>query len=110
MYRYKKGAFGPFFIGSFEILAVIRRRELVNELKNKLNIHQHELEQQFFKVGEGCLSLISNAGLETKDFTSGTIPKFFNDIEQKGFNFTFLSRSETIEKAIENHKYYKILR
>jgi len=77
------------------------------ELKNKLNIHQHELEQQFFKVGEGCLILISNAGLETKDFTSGTIPKFFNDIEQKGFNFTFLTRSETIEKAIENHKYYK---
>jgi hypothetical protein len=37
LYRYKKGAFGPFFIGGFEILAVIRCRELVNELKNKLN-------------------------------------------------------------------------
>lgn len=35
-----------------------------------------------------------------------TIPKFFLDLSAKSVNIDFLKRSETIEKAIENHQYY----
>ena len=75
-------------------------------LKNKLNTHQQVLKKEFSEIGEKCLSVITNAGLETKDFTRGTVPKFFMDVAQKDFNFDFIKRSETLEKAIENHQYY----
>lgn len=75
-------------------------------LKKKLIINQKLLEESFQKVGEECLQLIANNNLEKKDFLRGTIPNFFGDIHQKSFNFNFISRSETIEKALENHQYY----
>jgi ATP-dependent exoDNAse (exonuclease V) beta subunit len=75
-------------------------------LKNKLNTRQEELKQKAVAVGENVLSVISKAGLETKDFNRGSVPKFFIDVVQKKFNFDFIKRSETIEKAIQNHQYY----
>ncbi|MGY0426840.1 MAG: UvrD-helicase domain-containing protein, partial [Polaribacter sp.] len=44
--------------------------------------------------------------LEPKDFMRSSIPKFFADISEKIEQFDFIKRSETIEKAIENHRYY----
>ena len=75
-------------------------------LKAKLSKHQKELKFSFEKVGEDCLQLIANANLEAKDFTRGTVPKFFNDVALKNFNFDFIKRSETIQKAIDNNQYY----
>ena len=75
-------------------------------LKSKLFVHQKELNIAFKKVGEDCLGLIASHDLEHKDFMRATIPKFFADINLKGFNFTYLTRSETIKKAIDNHQYY----
>jgi len=75
-------------------------------LKKKLNKQQIALKKQVSQTGESLLSLLSNAGLETKDFTRGTVPKFFADIAQKEFNFEFIKRSEVIEKAIDNNQYY----
>ena len=75
-------------------------------LKSKLLAHQKELKVAFKKVGEDCLGLIASHDLEHKDFMRATIPKFFADINLKGFNFTYLTRSETIKKAIDNHQYY----
>mgnify|MGYP001127195175 FL=1 len=75
-------------------------------LKKKLNKQQIALKKQVSQTGESLLSLLSNAGLETKDFTRGTVPKFFADIAQKEFNFEFIKRSEVIEKAIDNDQYY----
>ena len=88
-------------------------RELANKqlddftnLKTKLFINQKELKKSFQKNGKDCLDLIASKDLEPKDFMRGTIPKFFTDIHQKDFNFSFTTRSATIEKAIENHQYY----
>ena len=75
-------------------------------LKSKLLAHQKELKVAFKKVGEDCLGLIASHDLEHKDFMRATIPKFFTDINLKGFNFTYLTRSETVKKAIDNHQYY----
>ncbi len=75
-------------------------------LKSKLFLHQKELKNAFKKVGEDCLGLIASHDLEHTDFMRATIPKFFADINQKGFNFTYLTRSETVQKAIDNHQYY----
>lgn len=75
-------------------------------LKKKLLQHQKELEKRFAELGESCLQLISDANLEAKDFTRSTVPKFFNDVAVKGFNFDFVKRSETIQKAIDNNEYY----
>ncbi|MDA9277404.1 UvrD-helicase domain-containing protein [Polaribacter sp.] len=75
-------------------------------LKKKLNKQQIELKKQVSQVGERLLSVLSNVGLETKDFTRGTVPKFFADVSQKEFNFEFIKRSEAIEKAIDNNQYY----
>ena len=75
-------------------------------LKKKLNKQQIALKKQVSQTGESLLSLLSNAGLETKDFTRGTVPKFFADVAQKEFNFEFIKRSEVIEKAIDNNQYY----
>ncbi len=75
-------------------------------LKKKLNKQQVALKKQVSEAGERLLSVLSNAGLETKDFTRGTVPKFFADVAQKEFNFEFIKRSEVIEKAIDNDQYY----
>lgn len=75
-------------------------------LKSKLFTHQKELKVEFKKVGEDCLGLIASHDLEHKDFFKSTIPKFFNDISLQAFDIKFLSRSETIQKAIDNHQYY----
>ncbi len=75
-------------------------------LKKRLSKHQQELKTSFEKIGEDCLQLIENANLEAKDFTRGTVPKFFNDVAIKNFTFDFIKRSETIQKAIDNNHYY----
>ncbi|MFK8059820.1 MAG: UvrD-helicase domain-containing protein [Polaribacter sp.] len=75
-------------------------------LKTKLYQHQKELKTEFKKVGEDCLGLIASHDLEHKDFMRATIPKFFADINLKGFNFTYSTRSETIQKAIANNQFY----
>ena len=83
-----------------------RKLEDFTDLKSKLYAHQQELKTTFSKIGEACLELIHTKGLEQKDFMRGTIPKFFADIKEKSVNFNFLTRSETIAKAIDNHQYY----
>ncbi len=75
-------------------------------LKTKLYAHQKELKESIKNVGENCLDLIENHGLVHKNFMRATIPKFFSDLSIKSVNIDFLKRSETIEKAIENHQYY----
>ncbi len=75
-------------------------------LKSKLFLHQKELKIEFKKIGKDCLGLIASHDLEHKDFIRATIPKFFSDIDSKAFNFSYLSRSETVQKAIENNQYY----
>jgi ATP-dependent exoDNAse (exonuclease V) beta subunit len=88
-------------------------RELANKqlddftnLKAKLFLHQKELKEVLINIGEDCLELIENHGLEHKDFMRATIPKFFSDLSVKSVNIDFLKRSETIEKAIDNNQYY----
>ena len=83
-----------------------KQLEDFTNLKSKLISHQREIKKSFQKVGSDCLGLIANNGLESKNFIRGTIPKFFTDINQKSFDFSFVTRSETIEKAINNHQYY----
>lgn len=75
-------------------------------LKQQLFQHQQQLKIEFQKVGDVFLELLQENQLQFTDFNRSTIPKFFNDIKNKGFDFTFLTRSETINKAIENHQYY----
>ena len=75
-------------------------------LKTKLYTHQKELKESIKSIGEDCLELIENHGLEHKDFMRATIPKFFSDLSVKSVHIDFLKRSETIAKAIENHQYY----
>ncbi|RCS27781.1 DNA helicase UvrD [Polaribacter sp. WD7] len=75
-------------------------------LKTKLLANQKQLQTSFQNVGSNCLELFTKNSLEPKDFMRGSIPKFFADIAQKGFNFNFTTRSETITKAIQNHQYY----
>ena len=83
-----------------------RKLEEFTDLKSKLFTHQKELKESFSKVGEVCSQLIADKGLVQKDFMRGTIPKFFNDIKEKSVNFSFLTRAETIQKAIDNNQYY----
>ena len=92
-------------IKHFRVLADKQLEDFTN-LKTKLYAHQKELKNAFKKVGEDCLGLIASHDLEHKDFMRATIPKFFTDINEKAFNFTYLSRSETVQKAIDNHQYY----
>tara|TARA_B110000046_G_scaffold18788_1_gene17924 strand:+ start:18108 stop:21236 length:3129 start_codon:yes stop_codon:yes gene_type:complete len=92
-------------IKHFRVLADKQLKDFTN-LKTKLDAHQKELKNAFKKVGEDCLGLIASHDLEHKDFMRATIPKFFADINEKAFNFTYLSRSETVQKAIDNHQYY----
>ncbi|WP_165734302.1 UvrD-helicase domain-containing protein [Polaribacter sp. 20A6] len=75
-------------------------------LKSKLYNQQKELKDSIKKVGEECLQLIENNGLEHKSFMRGTIPKFFADLSIKSVDIDFIKRSETINKAIENNQYY----
>jgi len=75
-------------------------------LKNKLDKQQKALKKQVSEVGEHLLSVFEKKGIAAKDFTRGTVPKFFTDVAQKQFNFDFIKRSEVIEKAIDNHQYY----
>lgn len=89
----------------FRALANKNLEDFTN-LKSKLFLHQKELKIQFKKVGEDGLGLIAVHDLEHKDFMRATIPKFFADINAKGFDFTYLTRSETVQKAIDNHQYY----
>ena len=92
-------------IKHFKELSTKNLEDFTN-LKSKIFTHQKELKTEFKKVGEDFLNLIGSNDLESKDFMRGTIPKFFSDINSKAFNFTFLTRSETIQKAIDNHQYY----
>ena len=80
--------------------------EHFTNLKSKLNKQQKQLTATLSKVGEECLVLFEKHGLSQKDFSRGTIPKFFNDVKEKSTDFKFISRAETIQKAIENHQYY----
>jgi ATP-dependent exoDNAse (exonuclease V) beta subunit len=92
-------------IQHFRELSKRNLEDFIN-LKSKLFRHQKELKKAFSSVGEEFLQLIASHNLVQKDFNRGTIPKFFADVKEKSVNFSFLSRSETIEKAIENHQYY----
>ncbi|PQJ80448.1 UvrD-helicase domain-containing protein [Polaribacter porphyrae] len=75
-------------------------------LKSKLIKNQQHLKEAIKLTGTSFLSLLNDNNLEFSDFNRSTIPKFFVDVQNKGVDFSFISRSETIEKAIENHQYY----
>ena len=92
-------------IKHFRALADKKLEDFTN-LKTKLYSHQKELKEAIKNVGEAFLDLIENHGIAHKDFMRATIPKFFLDLSAKSVNIDFLKRSETIEKAIENHQYY----
>ena len=92
-------------IKHFRALANKKLEDFTN-LKTKLYSHQKELKEAIKNVGEAFLDLIENHGIAHKDFMRATIPKFFLDLSAKSVNIDFLKRSETIEKAIENHQYY----
>ncbi|SDS37759.1 ATP-dependent exoDNAse (exonuclease V) beta subunit (contains helicase and exonuclease domains) [Polaribacter sp. KT25b] len=92
-------------IKHFRALSV-KNLEDFTSLKSKLFTHQKELKEAIKKVGEDCLELIENNDLVHKDFMRATIPKFFTDLSVKSVNIDFLKRSETIERAIDNHQYY----
>ena len=77
-----------------------------NYIKTNYNNKKLIAEKIFQKVGGDCLEILAKNGLERKDFTRGTLPDFFTDISNKGFDFNFTTRCATIEKAIENHQYY----
>ncbi|MDD7915091.1 UvrD-helicase domain-containing protein [Polaribacter ponticola] len=89
----------------FRLLSNKKLEDFTN-LKSKLFLHQKELKETFRRIGGDCLELIESKGLEHKDFMRSTIPKFFKDINDKSFNFNYLTRSLTIEKAIDNQQYY----
>jgi ATP-dependent exoDNAse (exonuclease V) beta subunit len=92
-------------IKHFRALANKKLEDFTN-LKTKLYSHQKELKEAIKNVGAAFLDLIENHGIAHKDFMRATIPKFFLDLSAKSVNIDFLKRSETIEKAIENHQYY----
>ncbi|KGL59387.1 exodeoxyribonuclease V subunit beta [Polaribacter sp. Hel1_33_49] len=92
-------------IKHFRALANKKLEDFTN-LKTKLYSHQKELKEAIKNFGEAFLDLIENHGIAHKDFMRATIPKFFLDLSAKSVNIDFLKRSETIEKAIENHQYY----
>ncbi|WP_405563012.1 UvrD-helicase domain-containing protein [Polaribacter sp. Asnod6-C07] len=83
-----------------------KKLEDFKNLKKKLFSHQKEVKVTLSKVGQDCLALLDENDLGQKDFLRGSIPKFFTDVSLKSVDFNFLSRGETIEKAIENHQYY----
>ncbi|NVJ89842.1 MAG: UvrD-helicase domain-containing protein [Flavobacteriaceae bacterium] len=76
-------------------------------LKSNLLIHQKELQTEFKNIGNEFLDVLDNNSLTKNDFNRGSIPNIFKDISEKGFDFNYTTRSQTIEKAIENHQYYK---
>ncbi|MBT3740640.1 MAG: UvrD-helicase domain-containing protein [Polaribacter sp.] len=92
-------------IKHFRALANKKLEDFTN-LKTKLYSHQKELKEAIKNAGAAFLDLIENHGIAHKDFMRATIPKFFLDLSAKSVNIDFLKRSETIEKAIENHQYY----
>ncbi len=77
-----------------------------NTLQSKLSKNKSELLQEIKSKGEKALDIIDNAGLEAKDFSRGTFPKFLKDLTEFTSSFDFKKRSETIDKAIENHNFY----
>ena len=77
-----------------------------NTLKNKLFTHQKELVKELKTVGKATLSLLKSNNLSQKDFYRGVVPKFFNDLHEKGANLDILKRGATIEKAIEANQFY----
>jgi ATP-dependent exoDNAse (exonuclease V) beta subunit len=83
-----------------------KKIEDFTNLKATLFTHQKELKNSLKEVGENGMYLMTSAGLESKDFMRGTVPKFFTDLSEKSVNIDFIKRSETIEKAIGNNQFY----
>ncbi|SEB96197.1 ATP-dependent exoDNAse (exonuclease V) beta subunit (contains helicase and exonuclease domains) [Tenacibaculum sp. MAR_2009_124] len=77
-----------------------------NGLQNRLSKSKTDLLQEIKNKGIKALDIIENAGLEAKNFTRGTFPKFLKDLSEFSSSFDFKKRSETIDKAIENHNFY----
>ncbi len=77
-----------------------------DNIQNKVSKNKSELLEEIKSKGETALNIIENAGLEVKDFSRGTFPKFLKDLSEFTSSFDFKKRSETIDKAIENHNFY----
>ena len=77
-----------------------------DNIQNKVSKNKSELLEEIKSKGETALNIIENAGLEIKDFSRGTFPKFLKDLSEFTSSFDFKKRSETIDKAIENHNFY----
>ncbi|WP_431166873.1 UvrD-helicase domain-containing protein [Tenacibaculum halocynthiae] len=77
-----------------------------NNLKNTLSTSKKELLIKIKKTGEDALSIIDSEGLEPKNFTRATFPKFLKDLSEFNSKFDYKKRSETIEKAIEQNNFY----
>ncbi|WP_440879311.1 UvrD-helicase domain-containing protein [Tenacibaculum sp. C7A-26P2] len=77
-----------------------------DNIQNKVSKNKSELLEEIKSKGKTALNIIENAGLEVKDFSRGTFPKFLKDLSEFTSSFDFKKRSETIDKAIENHNFY----
>lgn len=76
------------------------------QLKTKLSTAKKETLATIKNKGKQALDLIEKEGLTPKDFTRATFPNFLKDVSEFNASFKFKERSETIEKAIENHNFY----
>ncbi|CAA0218676.1 UvrD-helicase domain-containing protein [Tenacibaculum maritimum] len=75
-------------------------------LQQKITKHFKDTTNRLKELGEIGIQAIEKEHLETKDFYRGVLPKFFLDLSKMEAKFDFLKRSETIDKAIENHQFY----
>ncbi len=75
-------------------------------LKKKLTFSRNELREKIKNTGLEALNIIEKENLKPTDFSRGTFPKFLKDLGEFNTKFDYKKRSETIDKAVENHNFY----
>ena len=77
-----------------------------NALRFKVKKNYTEAQNRLKDIGKECLQIITEAGLEPKNFFKSIIPNFFRDLEIFSSKFDYVKRSETIQKAVDNEQFY----
>ncbi|AOW21202.1 UvrD-helicase domain-containing protein [Urechidicola croceus] len=77
------------------------------ELKKKLKKQQKEIENQFVKIGENGLEIISSMNLEHNDFYYSMLPKHFLYLSQNFEKVGFFDQNKLRDRIKENTFYSK---
>ncbi len=72
-------------------IAVLKDKTLTdfNNLKKQLKNEQKQTENTIVDIAQNTLDLIAETGLEYSDFSSGYVPKYFNNLANKNFGVSF---------------------